>query len=288
MRIGRFSSVDSLSRRLRARRLRWFPGPDPACSFFPSRCSPPCRASPAHSQGSEGRIVGVVRDVTGGALPGASLTVANQATGGHQVGGHVHRRKLHDQPRPRRLHRDGVHQGLRPADPEGPQARRGGRAHRRLLARDHAGGGDHRHRPEARVHAAGGALLRSRTHRGGPAEARRRRPRGRGRERGQLHRAEPRPRAEPGRHAGCLGRPDRARPAGRQGAGGRLSRRVRHLALALHAGHRPLRHVPGRGAAGPAGHAFRVWLADGHGALHHQPARGRGLRSRSASSPRAP
>ena len=46
-------------------------------------------------------------------------------------------------------------------------------------------------------------------------------------ERRRLHRPEPRPRPEPGRHARRLRRPDRARPAGRQGAGGRLPRRVR-------------------------------------------------------------
>jgi iron complex outermembrane receptor protein len=39
------------------------------------------QGAPAYSQASEGRIVGVVRDVTGGALPGAALTVTNPATG---------------------------------------------------------------------------------------------------------------------------------------------------------------------------------------------------------------
>ena len=66
--------------------------------------------------------------------------------------------------------------------------------------------------------------------------------------------------------------PGRARPAGRQGAGRRLPGRVRDLALALHAGHRPVRHVPHRGAARPAGDLVRVRLAVGNGALHHEPA----------------
>ena len=69
------------------------------------------------------------------------------------------------------------------------------------------------------------------------------------RERGRVQRAEPGPRPEPGRHARRLLRPDRARPAGRQGAGGRLPRRVGDLALAVHAGHRPVRRDPRRGAA---------------------------------------
>ena len=105
--------------------------------------------------------------------------------------------------------------------------------------------------------------------------ARRRRPRGRRRERGRLHRAEPRPRPEPGRHPRRLLGPDRARPAGRQGAGGRLPRRIGHLDVAVHAGHRPLRREPRRGAARTAGHAVRLRLALGHRALHQQPARAR-------------
>jgi iron complex outermembrane receptor protein len=36
---------------------------------------------PAHSQGAEGRLSGVVRDATGAAVPGATLTITNQATG---------------------------------------------------------------------------------------------------------------------------------------------------------------------------------------------------------------
>ncbi len=95
-----------------------------------------------------------------------------------------------------------------------------------------------------------------------------------------LHRPEPRPRPEPGRHPRRLLGPDRPRPAGRQGAGRRLSRRLRHLALALHAGHRPLRHVARRGAARTAGHPVRRRLGLGHDALHHQPAPARRARDR--------
>ena len=112
-------------------------------------------------------------------------------------------------------------------------------------------------------------------HRGDAARARRRGHRGRRRERRRLHRAEPRPRPEPGRHARRLGRPDRARPAGREGAGRRLPRRVGDLAVALHARPRSVRHEPRRGAARSAGHAVRLRLAVGHRALHHQPARAR-------------
>ena len=62
---------------------------------------------------------------------------------------------------------------------------------------------------------------------------------------------------------------------GRQGAGGRLSRRFDHLPLAVHAGHRPVRRRPRRGAARPAGHAVRRRLPLRHRALHQQPARDR-------------
>ncbi len=60
--------------------------------------------------------------------------------------------------------------------------------------------------------------------------------------------------------------------AGREGAGRRVHGRVRDLAVAVHAGPRPLRPQPGRSAARPAGHAVRLRLAGRHGALHQQPA----------------
>ncbi len=73
--------------------------------------------------------------------------------------------------------------------------------------------------------------------------------RGRRRQRRRLHGAEPRSRPEPGGDARRLRGPDRARPAGRQGAGRRLPRRVGDLAVAVHARPRPLRPEPRRGAA---------------------------------------
>ena len=106
--------------------------------------------------------------------------------------------------------------------------------------------------------AAGGSVLDRRADRRGAARPRGRRPRGRRRQRSGLHRPEPRPRPEPGGHARRLRRPDRARPARRQGAGRHLPRRLGDLALALHPRHRPLRHVARRGAARTAGHALRT------------------------------
>ena len=105
------------------------------------------------------------------------------------------------------------------------------------------------------------SVLGGRADRGDAARARRRQHRRGGRERRRLHRAEPRPRAEPGRHARRLRRPDRARPARREGAGRRLPRRVGDLAVALHARPRPLRHRARRSAARSAGHAVRLRLA---------------------------
>lgn len=42
-------------------------------------------SAPAFPQGSDGRITGVVRDATGAALPGATVTITNQATGAIQT-----------------------------------------------------------------------------------------------------------------------------------------------------------------------------------------------------------
>ena len=134
--------------------------------------------------------------------------------------------------------------------------------------------GDHRHGDVAGGEGPGRALLRGGAHRRGAARAGRRVHRGDRADHPGLHRPEPRPRPEPGRHARRLVRADRPRPAGRQGAGRRLSRRLRHLALALHAGHRSLRHVARRGAARTAGHPVRRRLGVRHDALHHQPAAG--------------
>jgi len=62
--------------------------------------------------------------------------------------------------------------------------------------------------------------------------------------------------------------PGQSQPAIR----GRLSRRIGDLAVAVHAGSRPVRRRPGRGAARSAGHAIRLGLASWHGALHQQSA----------------
>src|SRR6266545_3394264 len=187
----------------------------------------------------------------------------------------VRKRRLHGQPPARCVLGDGLAQGLRQADAEGAQARRRRDPHRGLRPGGEAGGGDHGHRHEARGDGAEHALLRGGTDRRRAALPRRRRPRGPGFERGGLQRPEPGSRPEPGRHAGRLVRPDRPRPAGGQGAGGRLPGRVRHLPLPVHAGHRPLRHVPRRGPARPAGHPVRLRVGVGNRPLHHQPARDR-------------
>ena len=64
-------------------------------------------------------------------------------------------------------------------------------------------------------------------------------------------------------------RPGRARPAGRQGVGRRLSRRVADLRGAVHARPRPVRSRALRSAARTAGHAVRRRLDLRHAALHH-------------------
>ncbi len=40
---------------------------------------------PAQSQSPQGKVSGVVRDASGGALPGAAVTITNQATKAAQV-----------------------------------------------------------------------------------------------------------------------------------------------------------------------------------------------------------
>ena len=175
-------------------------------------------------------------------------------------------------------------QGLRPAGAPGRRGRRR-RRHRGLRAR----AARPRKRSRSRPCCASRAVADVPFSIAAPTEdelraARRRRHRGRGRERGRLHRAEPGPRPEPGRDARRLRRPDRARPAGRQGAGRRLPRRLDHLPLAVHARPRPVRRRPRRGAARAAGHAVRRRLALRHRALHQQPARARRDASGSARS----
>ena len=78
------------------------------------------------------------------------------------------------------------------------------------------------------------------------------------------HRPEPRPGPEPGFDPRRLRRPDRPRPAGREGTGRRLSRRKRHLAVAVHARLRPVRPQPRRDPARPAGHTVRLGLGRRH------------------------
>ena len=87
------------------------------------------------------------------------------------------------------------------------------------------------------------------------------------------HRSRPRP--EPGRDPRHQRRPGRARPAGREGIGRHLSRRVADLGRAVHAGPRSVRPRSHRSAARPAGHAVRRGLVVGHGALHHRAAQHR-------------
>ena len=122
----------------------------------------------------------------------------------------------------------------------------GGAAGARRAAAVRRGGHGPGDRPQARGEPAVGALLHGRADAADAPQPGRGEHRGRRRERRRLLGPEPRPRPEPDRHARRLGRPDRLRPTGRQGAGRRLSRRVGPLAVALHAGHRPVRHVAHR------------------------------------------
>src|SRR3546814_4222777 len=62
-------------------------------------------------------------------------------------------------------------------------------------------------------------------------------------------RPESRARPEPGVDPRRFGGPDRARPAGGQGTGRRLSRRIGRLAVAVHPRPRPVRFEPCRDAA---------------------------------------
>ena len=114
---------------------------------------------------------------------------------------------------------------------------------------------------QKRAHgAAGRAVLGGRTERRADPQRRREQHRG-ARPHGagpRDHRSRPRP--EPGRHARHQRRPGRARPAGREGAGRRVSRRVADLRGAVHAGPRPVRSAALRSAARTAGHAVRLRL----------------------------
>ena len=152
------------------------------------------------------------------------------------------------------------------------RAGRAGRGGSRPTPALHRGGDGHGHRAQARGEPPVGALLGGRADAAGAPEPGCGEHRGRLGERRRLLGPEPRSRPEPDRDAGRIGGPDRARSAGCQGTGRRLSRRVGHLAVAVHAGPRPVRHVSHRGVARPAGNAVRVGIAVGHGALHHEPA----------------
>ena len=81
------------------------------------------------------------------------------------------------------------------------------------------------------------------------------------------------PGPEPDLDPRSLRRPDHPRPAGREGAGRRLSRRIGDLAVAVPARPRPVRPEPRRDPARAAGHPVRLRLGRRHHPLHHQPAR---------------
>ena len=120
---------------------------------------------------------------------------------------------------------------------------------------------DHRHRDQARQPRPGRALLDQRPDRGRHPARQCPDARGHQPQRRRPYRPEPRAGPEPGFGARRLRRSDRARPAGREGTGRRLSRRDRHLAVAVHARLRPVRSEPRRDAARSAGHAVRFRLA---------------------------
>ena len=155
------------------------------------------------------------------------------------------------------------------AEPGGGRRRH---AHRRLHSRDEPLGGDHGHRHEARGRGQEGSLLLDGDERRDAPHARGHGHRGHSGERGRLHRAEPGPGPEPGGDARRVLGTDRARPAGRQGASRRLSRRVTDLDVPVHAGPRSFRHQPRRGPPRPPRHPLRRRLRVRHGSLHHQPA----------------
>ena len=52
-------------------------------------------ASTAHAQITTADLVGTVRDTTGGVVPGATVTLSNDATGDEPIGHHCRRRDLH-------------------------------------------------------------------------------------------------------------------------------------------------------------------------------------------------
>ena len=90
-----------------------------------------------------------------------------------------------------------------------------------------------------------------------------------------LDRPEPRAGPKPGLGPRRVRRADRPRPAGRQGTGRRLPRRIGHLAVAVHPRLRPVRPQPRRNAARSAGHLVRIGQRRRHAPLHHQPAQAR-------------
>ena len=139
-------------------------------------------------------------------------------------------------------------------------------------------GRDHRHRDQARIARPGRAVLDQRADPGRHPARQCADARGYQPQRRRPHRPEPRARPEPGFDPRRVGRPDRPRPAGRQGAGRRLSRRKRDLAVAVHARLRPVRPQPRRDAARSAGHVVRLRLGRRHDPLHHQPAQARTCR----------
>ena len=166
------------------------------------------------AQPANGRVSGVVRDATGAGVPGATDHDHQPGDERHTDGHLLRRRQLHRLACPRRVYSvTAVAQGLRPPDPEGPQGR--GR-------RDPHGG--LRPQDQASEEITVTAMKREETMHDAPfsvAAPTEEELRSRGvddiegvaRERGRLHRAEPRPRPEPGRDARRLLGPDRPRPA---------------------------------------------------------------------------
>ena len=134
---------------------------------------------------------------------------------------------------------------------------------------------DHRHRDQARFDGPGRPLLDQCADAGRHPARQRQHDRGHQPQRRRPRRPEPRAGPEPGVGPRRVGRPDRPRPAGREGAGRRLPRRIRHFAVAVHARPRPVRPEPRRDAARPAGHAVRIGQRRRHDPLHHQPAEAR-------------
>ena len=216
----------------------------------------------ALAQPSTGKISGTVRDANGVADRGSARSRSRTRTPGPRGRRSIRDRRLRGGRSPAGpLHGVGRSAGLPEGDPEGPAARCRRDAHRRFRSRAEGRGGRHGHGHETRGDGEQDARSPSRrrpkkscgsaastniedvaanvagftVQNLGPGQST---VAMRGVSSGQIARDQP----------------------GVKESGRRLPRRIGHLSLALHAGHRSLRHEPRRGAARAAGNAVRLRL----------------------------